>query len=385
MKTVGIIVEYNPLHKGHLHHIMETRRISQCDCLIAVMSGNFTQRGEPAVTDKFTRTKMALANQVDLVIELPFVFSVQSADIFAYGAVSLLNHLKVDEIYFGSESGNIEELTALCNLMNTEEYNTLLQQHLKEGNSYPSSSDLAVKELAPSSSIQENPNDILAIQYIRAVQKLPSNIVLKTIARKNSNYHDPLLEDTYIQSATAIRSLMKQNKDISPFVPHSVSSLLQDRKAVDIEDFRDLLQYQIVSSSRSELEQIFMMQEGLENRIKKMEDFTTIEDFIQQVISKRYTNSKLKRTIIHLLCQTDKAKLLDFEMPYIRILGMNEVGKVYLNTIKKTLSIPLISKIKEEIHDYLDMELKASKVYGLVSDIDTFKAEFDPIIYFRFN
>ncbi|MBU1019994.1 MAG: nucleotidyltransferase [Firmicutes bacterium] len=299
MKTVGIIVEYNPLHNGHLHHIMETRRISQCDCLIAVMSGNFTQRGEPAIVDKFTRTKMALLNHVDLVIELPFVFSVQSADIFAYGSVSLLHHLQVDEIYFGSESGSIEELTELSNIINCPEYDILLQKHLKKGNSYPTSSDLAVKELT-SSIIYHQPNNILGIQYISALKKLKSNIILKTIKRASTNYHDPLTSDTNIQSATAIRELMKNNGDFSNFVPSIVSDLLQNRKAVDIEDFTQFLKYQIASSSAKDLEKNFMMNEGLENRMKKIDHFDSIEDFIKQIISKRYTNSKLKRTIIHL-------------------------------------------------------------------------------------
>jgi len=384
MKTVGIIVEYNPLHNGHLHHIMETRRISQCDCLIAVMSGNFTQRGEPAIVDKFTRTKMALLNHVDLVIELPFVFSVQSADIFAYGSVSLLHHLQVDEIYFGSESGSIEELTELSNIINCPEYDILLQKHLKKGNSYPTSSDLAVKELT-SSIIYHQPNNILGIQYISALKKLKSNIILKTIKRASTNYHDPLTSDTNIQSATAIRELMKNNGDFSNFVPSIVSDLLQNRKAVDIEDFTQFLKYQIASSSAKDLEKNFMMNEGLENRMKKIDHFDSIEDFIKQIISKRYTNSKLKRTIIHLLCQTEKEKLVDFEMPYVRVLGLNDTGKAYLGIIKKTLSIPLISKVKENIHDYLDIELKAAKIYSLVSDTDTFKAEFSPIIYLRFD
>ncbi|MBN2604772.1 MAG: nucleotidyltransferase [Bacilli bacterium] len=384
MKTVGIIVEYNPLHNGHLHHIMETRRISKCDCLIAVMSGNFTQRGEPAIVDKFTRTKMALLSHVDLVIELPFVFSVQSADIFAYGAVSLLTHLQVDEIYFGSESGSMEELTELSKVIASPEYDVLLQKHLKEGNSYPTSSDLAVKELS-SSLIYHQPNNILGIQYISALKKCKSNIVLKTIKRSSTNYHDSLTSGTNIQSATAIRALMKSNQDYSNFVPSIVNELLQDRKPVDIEDFSQLLKYQIMSSSISDLENIFMMNEGLENRIKKCDDFDSIENFIKQIISKRYTNSKLKRTIIHLLCQTEKAKLTDLEVPYIRVLGFNDVGKAYLSLVKKTLTIPIISKMKEHIHDYLDLELKASKIYSIMSDTDTFKAEFLPIIYLRFD
>jgi predicted nucleotidyltransferase len=327
---------------------------------------------------------MALFSQVDLVIELPFVFSVQSADIFAYGAVSLLNHLQVDEIYFGSESGSIEELTKLSKLIESPEYDALLQKHLKAGNSYPTSSDKAVRELT-SSTIYDSPNNILGIQYISAIKKCKSPIVLKTIKRTSTNYHDALTSGTNVQSATAIRALMKSNMDYSNFVPSIVNELLQDRKPVDIEDFSQLLKYQIMSSSITDLENIFMMNEGLENRIKKCDDFDSIENFIKQIISKRYTNSKLKRTIIHLLCQTEKAKLTNLEMPYIRVLGFNDIGKAYLSLVKKTLTIPVISKVKENIHDYLDIELQASKIYSLASDIDTFKAEFSQIIYLRFD
>lgn len=384
MKTVGIIVEYNPLHNGHLHHILETRRISKCDCLIAVMSSSFTQRGEPAIIDKFTRTKMALLNSVDLVVELPFVYSVQSADIFAYGAVSILNHLVVEEIYFGSESGNIEELTTLNDVIHSSEYDILIQQYLKQGNSYPTSSNMAVNELTQSSNYDQ-PNNILGIQYINAIKKLNSSITIQTIKRLNTNYHDPLTNDTNIQSATAIRSLIMSNLDYSEFVPSSVSDLLHLRKAVTIEDFSEYLKYQILGSSSTDLKQIFGVEEGLENRLKKVNNFDSVEELIKQVISRRYTNSKIKRMLIHLICQTKKTDIIDFTVPYIRVLGMNDNGKNYLNSIKKTVEIPIISSVKEGIHPFLDIELKASKIYGLVSDIDTFKAEFNPIIYMRFD
>ena len=380
MKTAGIIVEYNPLHNGHLHHIRETRKKSGCDCLIAVMSGNFTQRGEPAMIDKFTRTRMALENEVDLVIELPFLLTIQSADVFACASISLLNFLQVDELYFGSESGNVEELYKLSEIINSKEYNKLIKTFLKEGNSYPTSSALAVKELSDST-LYNKPNNILGIHYINAVKTLNSKMEIKTIKRIKTDYHDKLTKGTKIQSASAIRKLLKINKDVSKFVPKSVNELLKDRKIIDLEMFYDYLKYKILSSSNNELKNIFGMNEGLENRIKSIKEFTSIEDLIQKVISRRYTNSKLKRTLIHILCQTTKDILNPIEIPYIRILGMNEAGKKYLNSIKKDLSIPLISKVTENIHPYLDTELKVSMLYSLVSDRDVFKEEFHPVIY----
>lgn len=384
MKTAGIIVEYNPLHNGHLHHIKETRRISKCDCLIAVMSGNFTQRGEPAMIDKFTRTKMALKNEVDLVIELPFLLTIQSADIFAFSSVSLLNYLGVDELYFGSESGNVDELYKLSDIINSKEYNRLIKTFLKEGNSYPTSSALAVKELG-NYTVYDKPNNILGIHYINAVKSLNSNIKIKTIKRIKTNYHDDLTEDTKIQSASAIRKLLKSNTDISEFVPSTVNDLLKNRLTIDLEMFHEYLKYKILSSSNSDLKKIFGMNEGLENRIKSIKEFSSISDLIEKVISRRYTNSKLKRSLIHILCQTEKELMDPIEVPYIRILGMNDSGKNYLNIVKKGLTVPLISKVSENIHPYLDAELKVSMLYSLVSDRDIFKEEFHPVIYLHFD
>ena len=384
MKVAGIIVEYNPLHNGHLHHILETRRLSNCDYLIAVMSGNFTQRGEPAMIDKFTRTKMALANHVDLVIELPFVFSVQSADIFAYTAVSILNHLKVDELYFGSESGNIDELFYLSDILDSEEYNELVKKYSKEGNSYPTSSDMAVKKLTDSK-IYDLPNNILGIHYIRAIKKLNSKMKVKTIKRIETNYYDEFTKGKDIQSASAIRKMIMNNEDIKNFVPSNVSELLGGRKIIDLEMFSDSLKYRILSATKEDLEAIFNISEGFENRIKKGRDFSSVEDLIAKIITRRYTNSKIRRSLIHILCNTEKSVLNSFEVPYVRILGMSNKGQSFLNIIKKDLSVPLISKITGSKHPYLEMELKASKIYSMASDIDVFKEELMPPILMHFD
>lgn len=380
MKTAGIIVEYNPLHNGHLHHIKETRRKSGCDCLIAVMSGNFTQRGEPAMIDKFTRTKMALLNEVDLVIELPFLLTIQSANIFAFASVSLLNYLGVDELYFGSESGDVKELYKLSEILNSKEYNKLIKSFLKEGNSYPTSSALAVKKLS-NSKLYDKPNNILGIHYINAINKLNSKIKIKTIERIKTNYHDEFTVGTKIQSASAIRKLLKVKKNINEFVPQSVNELLKGRQIIDIEMFYNYLKYKIVSSSNKDIGDIFGISEGLENRIKSIKEFTSIQDLIEKVITRRYTNSKLKRSFMHILCQTKKETLENIDVPYIRILGMNDTGKEYLNLIKKDVNVPIISKVTENIHPYLDTELKISMIYSLVSDRDIFKEEFYPVIY----
>jgi predicted nucleotidyltransferase len=379
MKVAGIIVEYNPLHNGHVHHIKESRRLSKCDYLVCVMSSNFTQRGEPAIIDKFTRTKMALQNGVDLVIELPFVFTVQNANIFARTSVEILHHLKVDEIYFGSETGNIKELEKLGTIMSSYEYNNLVKKFSKEGNSYPTSSDLAMKELYPSKAY-ELPNNILGIQYILAGKDLNSKITFHTIDRLSVNYFDEIKSTSNIQSASAIRKSLVKNEDISVYVPSSVHNLLNNRKLVTYEDFYAQFTYILKSKTKEDLGNIFNINEGFENRLLKAKGFTSVQTLIDSVLTRRYTNSKVKRSLAHILCNTKKELITSFEIPYIRILGMNQQGKAFLNSVKHDIEIPIISKVKEGIHPYLDMELRVSKIYEIASDTDSFKEEFKPLI-----
>jgi predicted nucleotidyltransferase len=380
MKTVGIIVEYNPFHNGHLYHIKETRRKSNCDVLICVMSGNFTQRGEPAITDKFTRTKMALENHADLVVELPFVFTVQNADIFAKTSVSILNHLGVDEIYFGSENASIEELEAIGSVMHEDSYNNLVKQYLNDGNSYPTASDLAMKEVCPNEYFHL-PNNILGIQYIIAGKELNSPITFHTIQRTGTNYYDEIKDNTPIQSATSIRKHLLRNETIDSYVPQNVSVILKNVNTVTFNAFSREFKYLLSVKSKEELESIFSVTEGFENRLLKIKNFIDVDDLINQLLTRRYTNAKIKRMLTHILCDTKKSLLISFEVPYIRILGMNDSGKNYLHQIKKEISIPLISKVKEGIHPYLDHELQVSKIYSLGLKKDIFKQEFERLIY----
>jgi predicted nucleotidyltransferase len=379
MKIAGIITEYNPMHNGHLYHIEETRRLSNCDVLICVMSGNFTQRGEPAIIDKFTRTRIALQNKVDLVVELPFVFSVQSADMFAYTSVNILNHLGVTDIYFGSESGEIKDLETLADLIGSEKYNDLVKEYLAEGYSYPTSSDKAVRKLT-NSNIYDSPNNILGIQYIRAQRKLNKELNVHTFKRTKAGYYSGHVKGTNIQSATMIRELMLKGEEYKQYVPKNSFEVLKERKFVSFDSFIDQLKYMIRSTSAEELSHIFSIKEGLENRILKVHDFDDVNHLVLQIISRRYTNSKIKRSLVHMLCNTKNELITTFDVPYLRILGMNKEGQGYLNSIKKDLEIPLITKIGKEKHPYLEQELRASKVYSLASDIDVFKEEFKPVI-----
>ena len=384
MKVCGIIVEYNPLHNGHLHHIKETKRISKCDVLVAVMSGNFVQRGEPAIIDKFTRTKMALENYVDLVVELPYAFCMQSADTFAMGAISILDKLEVDELYFGSESGNIVSLNKIADILDSDTYNSLLRTYLKEGNSYPTASNLSMNHFLENDDFSM-PNNILGIQYIKAIRELKSNITPHTIPRINKGYYDELDQNTMIQSATAIRKEIINGNQISKYVPDSVFNHLKGRKPCVLEDFTPYLKFTLKQTSKDELQTISGVVEGLENKMIKSHDFDSIDQFIHMIISRRYTNAKLKRTIINVLCSVKNEDILEPTVDYIRILGMNEKGQLLLHSIKKEISVPIYTKISEGLHPLIDLELKTSKLYSLISDIDVFALEFKPLIFMRFN
>lgn len=377
MKATGIIVEYNPLHYGHVHHIEETKKLTKPDCLIAVMSSSFTQRGEPAIVDKFTRAEMAIKAGVDLVIELPFVFTVQNADRFAYSSIDILNKLFVNDIVFGSESGDIKSLESIIDIMDRDQYQTLVEEHLKNGYSYPTANQHAFDTLSNQKGTNL-PNNILGLQYIKSQREINPRIQLSTIKRVSSGYYDDIDSTKHIQSATSIRKELVSGNPIDKYVPSFVSALLKDKTPITYNLFTEQFKYLINSSDKKELSQIFNMREGFENRILKTHQFKNTDDLIEQLITRRYTYSAIKRMLAHLISQTPSSLIKDFDAPYIRVLGMNTTGKDYLSTIKKKMTVPLVTNVKENIHPYLDFELKVSKIISLVSDKDIFKEEFNP-------
>ena len=380
MKIVGLIVEYNPLHYGHLYHIKETKKTLQPDVLIAVMSGNFVQRGEIAIADKFTRTKMALHAGVDLVVELPTIYTLQSADIFAKASVSILHHLGVTDICFGSEDGDIQALESVASTLDSSVYHEKLKEHLSHGDSFPTSSHKAMQEVHQNDGY-DLPNNILGIQYVRAAKELNTKIKLHTIKRIASGYYDDILDDTHIQSASAIRSLLHEKKDIEQFVPDYVFSLLRESGTVNYEEFFPYIKYKLLSSTPDELHAIYGMDEGIEHRlIELIGEASDYDDFIKKVITRRYTNARLNRLMMHVLLGTKKQHLNTRDIPYIRILGMNQIGQGYLSKIKHDIHTTLITNIKKDHSDLLEIDLRASKIMNMLSDKDIFKEEFSPPI-----
>lgn len=358
MKAVGIICEYNPFHNGHLYHLKQVKKMCKDYTVILVMSSSFLQRGEVSMINKWDKTKIALDLGIDLVIELPFCFSTQSADIFAKGAITILNHLKVDKLIFGSELNDIDLLNKLATYQLTDQYNKKVKQNLKEGINYPKALAKALKE---TNNIEINtPNDILGISYIKEIKKLNSKITPLTIKRTN-DYHSEKLNGK-ITSAKSIRLALKNKQDIKNYVPKITTKYLT--KPIFIDDYFNLLKYKILSEDH--LEKYLTVDEGIENRLKKfIVNSNSISELINNVKTKRYTYNKISRMLVHILCNFTKEEALKYtKINYIRPLGFNSLGQKYLNQVKKEIEIPIITKYNK----LLDLELRITSVYASILD-----------------
>lgn len=379
MKVAGVIVEYNPFHNGHYYHIQKTKEETHAEIIIAIMSGNFLQRGEPALVSKWTRTKMAIEGGADIVIELPYVFATQKATTFAFGAISLLDALFVDEVCFGSESGNITKFhTAISHLdENNKHYDKFLKETMKEGVSYPKAASIAFQRITGDATFLDltQPNNILGFQYIKAINSINSKMKPVTIKRTGSHYHDETF-NSEIASATSIRkALFSDNGSISEIknvVPHTTLIHLQEYiKAYNVmhswENYFDLLKYRLLTMSSNELGKIYEAEEGLENRvldhIKKSGSF---KELMSNIKTKRYTWTRLQRFCTHILTNTSKENMIEnMEKPYfIRLLGMTTEGQQYIRNIKKDLSIPLVSNLSSFGHPQIKIDEKAVSTFA---------------------
>ncbi|MFZ3588038.1 nucleotidyltransferase [Bacillus sp. DJP31] len=385
MKTAGVIVEYNPFHNGHLYHLKQTRKVTNADCIVAVMSGYFLQRGEPALVSKWARTKMALLAGVDLVIELPYAFSTQKAEIFANGSISILEGLGVDEVCFGSESGSLDPFIHTVQVMKDyeTEFNSYLHIYLKEGNSFPTSASKAFQALSLKDDGVDlsQPNNILGFHYIKAIVDQQAKIIPKTIIRTGANYHDEHFQSPTIASATSIRkALFSSNKsidDVRSFVPDTTFKELNQymtdfRQLHHWEAYFQLLKYKVLTSSPEELKAIYEVEEGLEHRfISQIKDATSFNEFMIKVKTKRYTWTRLQRVCTHILTNTTKVsmkRVTSNNATYIRLLGMSQTGRAYLQQNKKEFTLPLISKLKQNSNEMLQLDIKASHTYGMIFD-----------------
>ncbi len=377
MKAVGVIVEYNPFHNGHRYHLQETREKTGADCLVAVMSGNFLQRGEPAIVSKWARAKMALAAGVDLVIELPYAFAVQAAERFADGAVRLLDALGCEELCFGSESGDIAAFLAAAKTLfaQKEEFDALVRAELQRGQSFPKANAKAWDQLRSVPLDLAQPNNVLGLAYVKAIWRHKLSIMPRTIPRLTAGYHDESFSHPSIASATSVRKTLRQTgqlASIAPYVPPTTLEQLRQYRQTygrwhDWEAYFPLLKYRLLTATKEELRRTAGIEEGVEHRLKeKITVAETFASFIAAVKTKRYTWTRLQRMCAHVLTNFTKEEQTKTSDPtYIRLLGMSETGRRYLQRVKKELALPLITKAAKLNGDPLyEQEKRAAAVYA---------------------
>ncbi len=379
MKISGIVSEYNPLHNGHIYHIEKTRE-NGATHIVAVMSGNYVQRGETAVMNKFERAKLAVRSGVDLVIEIPTVYALASAEFYARGAVYLLNSLGcVDEISFGSEVGSLEDLEQTADIVWECEQSEELEELLKSGMSYPNAinsmilSEHGRKKGNRISEILASPNNILAVEYLKALKYFNSDIKPFTIIRKSAA-HDSMTPHENIASASYIRKCMDEKEDFYGLVPNRVydayKQAVSEGNIAQIKNLERILIYRLRTISKEELENIPDVGQGLENRIADCSHLSSIEEITQAIKTKRYTMARIRRIMYNMLIGITKSDL-EILPPYARVLAVTDRGRDILSKAKETASIPVntslakLANMSDEAKRFAEIEGLASDIYAL--------------------
>lgn len=397
MKTVGLITEYNPFHNGHAYHIEKAKMLTGADRVIVVMSGDFVQRGAPAVMPKHLRTESALLSGASLIIELPVCFATGSAEYFAQGSISLLNRLGcIDSICFGSECGDLHLLKEIAQILADEpiEYQTALKQALKEGASFPAARQEALNIYSDKySEILTSPNNILGIEYLKALAKIHSKMEPFTIKRIGAGYHDMDIDGQF-SSATAIRSDIYQLADVNSSseslplthiqtqVPSSCHELMkknyQTRYPVKADDFSLLLKAKLLSETAGSLSHYLDMSPELANRILRLRnDYLSFEQFCDLLKTKELTRSRISRSFIHVLLgiTNDWLTAIKAPAPYARILGFRRDHADLLGILKRTSDIPLITSparavLADTAYQMLELDIYASDLYeSVITDL----------------
>ncbi len=377
MVVAGIIAEYNPIHKGHTYHISETREKTEADIIVAVMSGNFMQRGEPAILDKWTRAGLAVEEGIDLCLELPVHFSCNSAEKFAEGGVKIMEALGVvDYISFGTEASDPEELFSLAKLLAYEpvEFSEKLKEYLNEGFSFPKSRELALKKMEINNAeIIGMPNNILAIEYMKWLHRINSNIKPINIPRIGLGHNE---------SATTIRKII-EGKDfdrIKNLVGNETCKTIEAEKKflVDSNNERlfDLIKYTFLSKPVEELNKVFGVAEGIENKIiQSIRKTRNLDELVDVLKSKRYTRTRINRILMQSLIGITKDSYEKNQKNlYTRVLAFNNKGSELLRYIKNEnkCSIPIINKISKGMEEKY-FEIPSTDIYNIISGRDTYE------------
>ena len=371
MKACGIIVEYNPFHNGHAYHIEQAKAMSGADVVVAVMSGNFLQRGEPAILDKWARARQALQNGVDLVIELPVVWSVQAADYFARGGIKLLQSLNCDYLCFGTDAPTAVDYQSFGAF--TAANQQLIERTYREINqpqmSHSRQMTQVYQQLYPELHVDlSSPNHILGLSYAKENALYERPMALLPIKRQASQYHEEHIQSEFA-SATAVRAaaLKQQWEAVSYVVPKETLSHLRGGPLISWETYWPLLRYRIITSSPEQLRQIYQMTEGLEHRFKeKVIAAQTFYHFIEAVKSKRYSWTRLQRLALYVLLNVSASEVgYGWANSYLNVLGMTEAGQAYLKGQKTESQLPIFTKQSKASANFFATGVKCDRVYQL--------------------
>ena len=380
MKACGIVAEYNPLHTGHVYQMNKARQISQADCIIVVMSGNFVQRGEPAVIDKYARTRAALKAGADIVIELPVYYALSSAENFARGAVLTLNEMKAASICFGAETDNADRLAKISHAIISEssEYKAILNKALAKGLSYPAARQTALLEYLPEcKDIISGSNNILAIEYIKAILGNNLNMTYYPVLREGAGYNDDT-DNAEFASAFGIRKMLMSDEHdrlktyLTPVMYEEISNSKNCPLFPD--DFSNIFNHKMLFLKQ----QCNINHTDFAEKLAEYEDITAelanrfaaaftgrdnITKFAMNVKSKNIVYSRICRCIMHIILEMRKS-MSDFynNIPYIRLLGFNKTGQLYLGSIKKELDVPFITKAADYKNELI-FDLACSDIY----------------------
>lgn len=376
--VLGIVAEYNPLHNGHVYHIQNAKERAKAEYVVLIMTGNFTQRGNTSIVDKWEKTRMALKNGVDLVIELPTIYSISSAENFADGAIKILNELRfISHISFGMEEEDITLINNIASVMTNEpkEYKNYLKEALKEGDSYPKACEKALLKYLNDSkyeNVLNGSNNILAIEYLKALKRQKSNIIPIGIKREKVFYNSNKIIDEFA-SSTGIRNLLlsKQIEEVIKVVPASTFNILYENIkegtfTFDLKDLSKPIIYKFRNMTKEEIRELPDVSEGLENLIKEsVEKTNNLVELINLIKNKRYTQTRIQRILLYGLLGISKK---DMEMskktaPYIRVLGCNRQGKRLLSEIDR-------DKLITSVKDYENKNKNKSKNLKRMLEID---------------
>ena len=396
MKAVGLVTEYNPFHNGHLYHLNKAMELTGTDISVAVMSGDFVQRGEPAVLDKYTRTSMALNSGVNLVVELPVNYAVSSAESFAAGALKVLDYIKADSIAFGSESGDIERLSKLAHILcdNEDTLYKEISKYTANGISYAAARQKVVEKLTDkdTAAMLTSSNNILAVEYLKAIIKNNYAIKPYTVQRQGDSYNDTDIRSEYA-SATALRENLKAD-NISEYIPVKAGLILSSNTNYIYPDditevlftrlldilfasnydknvfIENVMQYPDVSkeiAGRLYKSAMDMITRTVPQRSESKDNWAfSFGSLCEHIKTKEVPLSRIKRALVRITLGLDKKRMEKYvNEPYIRVLGFDKKGQEYLSYIRKTVEVPLITKTADYKEMLLD-DIHAANIYNMI-------------------